>query len=216
MSCEPEKLSALLDGDLGARAAERVRAHLRGCQDCRGKLAELEALKVALAAEAARPPVPADRDGDGWALLAARLGRSQAAPARSFRLGWWLAPVGLVVALGLGGGALLRHRARTSALDDQLVAQAEGEFRRADTEYRSAIAKLRTVTERARIARGAAPDDARYADAARALAAAAEKCRQVAEARPADPDSEELLFAAYQKEISFYQDQLLRSAGAGR
>ena len=31
--------------------------------------------------------------------------------------------------------------------------------------------------------------------------------------RPADPDAEELLFAAYRKEIRFYEDQMMRQMG---
>jgi len=38
------------------------------------------------------------------------------------------------------------------------------------------------------------------------------RCRQVAEQQPADVDAEELLFAAYRKEIRFYEDQMMREA----
>jgi len=36
------------------------------------------------------------------------------------------------------------------------------------------------------------------------------RCRQVADQQPADVDAEELLFAAYRKEIRFFEDQMMR------
>ena len=42
------------------------------------------------------------------------------------------------------------------------------------------------------------------------LEAAVERCRQIATDRPADVDAEELLFAAYQKQIRFFEDEMMR------
>ena len=208
MKCAPEQLSALLDGDLSPRVAARVQAHVDGCAACKRELAELSSLRTALAAEATHPAQPPDRDGDGWAALAAKLGPTPDLPAaRRLRWRWVLAPA-LVLACTLGGAAwVLRHPGGPS--DDQLIAQAEDEFRKADQQYLHAIEKLRMVTQGARA--GWPAGRRRDYDAAQAsLEAATEQCRLVARARPADADAEELLFAAYRKQISFLQAQLLQ------
>jgi hypothetical protein len=203
-----EELSALLDGDLPPRRAAVVQAHVDGCDACHRELAELSSLRASLSEELAHPSLPPDRDGDGWAALAARLGPSpDVAPSRRFRWRWVLAPA-MVLACTLGGAAwVLRHQGGPS--DDQLIAQAEDEFRKADVQYLRAIEKLRSVTQSARVAW---PEGRRkeYDAAQASLESATEQCRLVARARPADPDAEELLFAAYRKQISFLQGQLLQ------
>jgi len=50
VKCDVELLSALVDGDLSARKAARVRAHLTGCASCGGALADLETMKRGLGA----------------------------------------------------------------------------------------------------------------------------------------------------------------------
>ena len=208
MTCAAEKLSALLDGDLGAREAARVRAHVDGCAACRQTFGELGALRTALTAQSAAPPLPSDEGGDGWAQLAARLGPARE-PRRRFRLGWVLAPASLAAML-VAGGLWMRHTraAAPSPSDDQLIAQAEQEFRGAEAHYQRALDKLRRVSEGVR---PQWPEARRHKyDAAHAtLEAAVEKCRSVARAQPADPDAEELLFAAYRQQIDFVQAQLL-------
>ncbi len=210
MKCSAEKLSALLDGDLGGREAARVRGHVDGCADCRQTFGELGALRTALSAQSADPPLPAPSvgGGDGWAQLAARLG-STPEPRRRFRLGWVLAPASLAVML-VGVGFWLRHHraAAPSPSDDQLIAQAETEFRGAEAQYQRALDKLRMVSDNVRKDWPAARRQ-KYDAAHATLEAAVEKCRSVARAQPADPDAEELLFAAYGQQIDFVQAQLL-------
>jgi hypothetical protein len=212
VKCNVEKLSALLDGDLGAREAAKLRAHVDGCAACRGELAALDQMRQALAAESAHAPAPSDVEGDGWAQLAARLGATPAAPERRFRLGWLLAPAGAMALLAaIGGGIWLRHLRAPTPSDDTLIAEAEGEFRAAEAQYQRALEKLRTVADGMRA--GWPEPKRRDYDAAQAsLEAAVEQCRNVARSRPSDPEAEELLFAAYRKQIDFVQTQLLQRA----
>ncbi|HUS65889.1 MAG TPA: zf-HC2 domain-containing protein [Kofleriaceae bacterium] len=214
-TCATDKLSALLDGDLGANEAERVRAHVTGCAACTAELAELTALRDLLRGEAAAPPAPSDAGGDGWAALAARLGPTGPSPERR-RLRWrWLWAPTTALVLVLGGGAWLRQRAQAGPTDDQLIAQAEAEFRQADAQYVRALDKLRKVSLGATA--GWPVERRRAFDSAQAaLEAATEQCRFAARSRPADPETEELLFAAYRKQIAFFQDQLLRAQVATR
>ena len=110
-----------------------------------------------------------------------------------------------------GGGAWLRwHKGR--GLDvDAAIAQAEAEFHKADEHYRRAVDELRSVAEKER-REWPLPKRAQYDAAQAQLEAAVARCRQVAGERPADLDAEELLFAAYRKEIRFFEDQMMREA----
>jgi anti-sigma factor RsiW len=198
MSCSDEKLSALLDGDLGTGEAERVRAHVDGCADCRRALAELSSLRGLLGA------APAPEAPDDWAAVAQRLA---ATPERRGWLRWRFIPVAAVAALAVALVVVRSQRARGPS-DDVVIAEAEAEFRAADAQYLQAIEKLRGVTARAaeRI-----PVERRreLLRASQALEEATEQCRSAARARPADADAEALLFQAYRRQISFLQDQLL-------
>jgi anti-sigma factor RsiW len=201
--CDVERLSAFSDGELAADDAARVQAHVDGCADCRRALDELGALKAALAAEAAHAPEPRR----GWAELSEKLNSDSPRRIR-IQWRWMLAPAALALAFG---AAAWRHHRAQAVSDDQLIAEAESAFRAADVQYQQAIEKLAVVAERARGGWSGERQRA-FDDAAHALDAATEKCRAVARARPADVDAEELLFAAYQKQIQFLQDQLWRGA----
>jgi hypothetical protein len=202
MSCDVRKLSAFADGDLAPKKAARLREHLERCTACRQALAEIETLKGALADEAAHPPEP---PAHGFADVMRRLETTPQLPWRR-----WFAATAMATAMALvAGAALYRHRHASSVSDDQLIAEAEQAFRAADAQYREAIGKLRTVTARARTDWPAGRQK-EYDDAALALEQATQKCLNVARTRPADSDAEALLFAAYQKQIRFMQDQLWR------
>jgi hypothetical protein len=193
-----EKLSELLDGDLSGREAATLRAHAEACAGCTAALAELSSLKEALAAERDNPPEPAS---DGWAELAAKLGPTGPAPKSRWR--WiWAPTAALACALAiLAVRSALKPKGPS---DDQLIAQAETEFRRADAQYRDAIDKLRAVVRKS--ARPGA-----IVEAQAKLEAAVEDCRRVARERPSDVEAEQLLFAAYRKQIDFYEGQLLEA-----
>jgi hypothetical protein len=202
MRCQAEKLSALVDGDLSPRAAARVRRHLAECARCQSELAGLEQLRASLGALGEdEPDAP-----DVWLRLAQRL----AVPAPPRRMAWrWPAlAVGALTAAALLLGA--RRQLRAGPSDDAIIAEAEHEFRSADAEYLRAIEKLRGVTAHAR---SGWPEARRreYDTAQAALDAATERCQGVARARPADAEAEALLFAAYRKQIDFFEEQLWRS-----
>ena len=208
MKCAVELLSALVDGDLSARRAARLRAHVEGCASCRGALADLETMKRGLGA------LPARAGEDNWSLMVNRL--AQPAPARHLprRLlpSWRFAlPTVAALTLAAGGGAWLRWHHGRGLSADVVIAHAEAEFHQADEHYRRAVDELRTLAEKQRQG-WPVPKRAEYDAAQAQLEAAVTRCREVAEDQPADVDAEELLFAAYRKEIRFYEDQMMREA----
>jgi hypothetical protein len=208
MKCDARLLSALTDGDLSTRKATRVRAHVAGCAACTRALGDLETMKRGLGAL----PAPGDSDGeDNWSVLVNRLAQPlPAAPRRFPSLPWrWAAPVLALVTLGLGGAGWLRWHKGRGLSADAVIASAEAEFHTADAHYRHAVDELRSVAERERHS-WPVPKRAEYDAAQKQLEAAVARCRQVAEERPADVDAEELLFAAYRKEIRFFEDQMMR------
>jgi len=210
MRCRLESLSALSDGDLSSKEAERVRAHVAGCADCRRELESLSALRAQLSSLPPPERAAEPGDGDGWLALQRRLVAepppAQSAWARWSWRRWALAPAFVAVA----ATALWVHqRAARGVADDTLLEEAEVEFRGAETQYRHALDKLDQVTAHARLDWPAARSQ-EYDSARASLEAATEQCRKVALSKPADPESEELLFAAYRKQIRFSEEQLLK------
>ncbi len=208
MKCDVAKLSALVDGDLGERQARRVRAHVDGCASCTRALADLETMKRGLGA------LPERAGEDNWSIVVNRLAQPAPEEPRRLlpRLPWkWAAPALALAVVGLGGAAWLRWHQSRGLTADAVIAQAEAEFHKADAHYRRAVDDLRTVAERQRQS-WPLPKRAEYDAAQAQLEAAVARCRQVAEGQPADVDSQELLFAAYRKEIRFFEDQMMREA----
>lgn len=210
MKCDVEVLSALVDGDLSARKSARVRAHVESCASCGRALADLETMKRGLGA------LPERGGEDNWSILVNRL--AQPAPPRDLPRRWWPAvawryalPSLALVAMLAGGGAWLRWHKGRGLTADAVIAHAESEFHKADEHYRRAVDELRSVAEKERRS-WPVPKRAEYDAAQAQLEAAVTRCRQVAESQPADVDAEELLFAAYRKEIRFYEDQMMREA----
>ncbi len=206
--CDVERLSALVDGDLSARKAARVRAHAEGCPSCKRALADLETMKRGLGA------LPERAGDDNWSILVNRLAQPVPPAPRAWlpALSWkWALPSLAVMALLLGGGAWLRWHKGRGLSADRVIAHAESEFHKADEHYRRAVDELRDLAEKQRQA-WPLPKRAEYDAAQAQLEAAVARCRQVAEQQPADVDAEELLFAAYRKEIRFYEDQMMREA----
>jgi hypothetical protein len=208
--CDVAKLSALADGDLSARQAAKVRAHVDGCAACARALADVETMKRGFGA------LPERAGEDNWSVLVNRLAQEQPMapaprrwlPALSWRV---VVPSLAALVLALGGGAWLRWHKGRGLSDDTVIAQAEAEFHKADEHYRRAVDELRTVAERER-KEWPLPKRAEYDAAQAQLEVAVARCRQVAGERRADVDSEELLFAAYRKEIRFFEDQMMRDA----
>lgn len=208
MKCDVGKVSALVDGDLSARQARRVRAHVDGCGACKRAMADLETMKRGLGA------LPERGGEDNWSLLVNRL--AQPTPAAELPRRWlpplawkWAAPSLALVVCALGGAGWVRWHKSRGFNADAVIAQAEAEFHKADAHYRRAVDDLRSVAEKQRTS-WPLPKRAEYDAAQAQLEAAVARCRQVAESQPADVDSQELLFAAYRKEIRFFEDQMMR------
>jgi len=90
-------LGAYLDGELHGAQLRKVEAHLDECRSCLEEYQLQQALSVTLQ-DAPLPDFPAaERFATGVAL---RLPRTQVKPVRQkvLEFGWWLAPVGLILA----------------------------------------------------------------------------------------------------------------------
>ena len=206
--CDVGKLSALVDGDLSPRGAARLRSHVASCPSCTRALADLETMKRGLGA------LPERAGEDHWTELVNRLAQPLPSEPRRWlpSLSWRVAlPSLAALVLVAGGGAWLRWHKGRGLSDDAVIAQAEAEFHKADEHYRRAVDELRPVAEKER-KEWPLPKRAEYDAAQAQLEAAVARCRQVAGERPADVDAEELLFAAYRKEIRFFEDQMMREA----
>jgi hypothetical protein len=199
-----------------------VARHLESCEECRRALGQLEALARELRADGATPD-PTLEGADDWLRISARL--SERPGERERERGWARRTLRLLgghgLRLALGAAALAAALALgvtrlypRGPSDDRIVAEAEAEFRAADQQYQRAVERLRLVSDRAR-ARW--PKDRRdaYEAAAVELERATARCREVALGRPADPETEQLLYAAYRHEIRFFEEQLLRGEAAG-
>jgi hypothetical protein len=92
-----ELIGAYLDGELRGGQLRTVETHLEECQPCQAEFRTLQALSATLQA-APLPDFPApERFAAEVALL---LPREPVKPAsrKALELGWWLAPVGLILA----------------------------------------------------------------------------------------------------------------------
>jgi predicted anti-sigma-YlaC factor YlaD len=91
-----ELLSAYLDGELHGGQLRKVETHLDKCQTCQEECASLQALSAALH----DAPIPDFPSPERFAAdVALRLPRTPVKPLRrrALEVGWWLAPVGLIV-----------------------------------------------------------------------------------------------------------------------
>ena len=91
-----ELLGAYIDGELSSGQIRRVEAHLDECQSCLEEYYALQALSAKLHAM----PVPDFPAPERFAAdVTLRLPRKPVKPmrTRALELGWWLAPVGLIV-----------------------------------------------------------------------------------------------------------------------
>jgi anti-sigma factor RsiW len=91
-----ELLGAYLDGELHGGQLRKVEAHLEECRSCLEEYHVLQALTVTLQ----DAPLPEFMAPERLAAeVALQLPRAQVNPAsrRTLELGWWLAPVGLIL-----------------------------------------------------------------------------------------------------------------------
>jgi anti-sigma factor RsiW len=109
-----EWLGAYLDGELHDGQIHKVEAHLQKCQVCQEELRSLGALSAGLQA-APLPDFPApERFAMDVALL---LPREPVKPnsRKALEFGWWMAPVGLILAWIFFSTTLLVSNAVTAA-----------------------------------------------------------------------------------------------------
>jgi hypothetical protein len=225
-----EELSAYLEGDLGARAAEAVRAHLDGCADCARAAEEMRAI-VAGARGLARPEPPPTL----WPAIAGKLAEEERGTfwrpffVRGFAVGG-LAGAALAVvigisvgvrrqpapvAIGAGADSAAAGTAQTVAFDP-LLEEAEAELQAAASAYERSIEKLRGLLAREE-PRWSADARARCAERLARLDEAIARSRDAARRTPGDRTGSEILFAAYRSKIDYLAAvvQRGRPAGAG-
>jgi len=89
-------LGAYLDGELNADKQRMVEAHLETCRSCRAELEELKSLSNLLETTAKKNSLAPD--ARFAAQVALKLPRRQEQPlaATIVRIGWWLAPAGIL------------------------------------------------------------------------------------------------------------------------
>jgi len=92
-----ELLGAYLDGELHGRQLHKVEAHLAECETCQAERESLQALSEILQ-EASAPDFPLPERFASNVTL--RLARRPETPLQrqALEIGWWMVPVGLLVA----------------------------------------------------------------------------------------------------------------------
>jgi len=233
MSCAaPERLSALLEGELSASQSEALRSHAAGCARCSGLLADLSAMVATT--RSLEPPEPPptlwaavegsleSRERTGWLSWASWRPFAVGALAGAFAVA-----VGLLAVPStrgrLTGGADVAAPNRTPApsvvataaggaavaATDPLLDEAEAEFARAAAAYEHSIEKLRTLLARAEA--GWSPEQrALVAERLARLDDAIARSREPARRTPGDSVGNEQLFAAYQQKIAFLAEAVHR------
>jgi predicted anti-sigma-YlaC factor YlaD len=118
-----ELLGAYFDGELHGGQVRKVETHLEECQSCLEEYYALQSLSVTLHAA----PAPEFPSSERFAAdLALRLPRKPVKPLsnRALEIGWWLAPVGLIVAWIFVSTTILISNVVTTASDIGLLNSA--------------------------------------------------------------------------------------------
>ncbi len=113
-------LGAYIDGELHGGQRHKVEAHLDECPTCLEEYSAMQAVSTTLRAA----PIPDFPSPERFAAeVALRLPRTPAKPIRSraLEVGWWLVPVGLVVAWIFASTATLLSNVVTAAGDFGLL-----------------------------------------------------------------------------------------------
>ena len=116
-------LGAYIDGELHGGQLRKVEAHLGECQICLEEYQALQALSVTLR----EAPVPDFPSPERLAAeVALRLPRTPVKPVsrRALEFGWWMAPVGLIVAWIFVSTTILVSNVVTAAGDFGLLDSA--------------------------------------------------------------------------------------------
>jgi anti-sigma factor RsiW len=211
-----EQLSEYIDGELDARAAADVEAHLAGCGDCRTVATELRAVAARASSLADIPPRQ-----DLWDGVVARLGsrspmvtaiRDRARRRFSFTLPQLAAAsVALMV---LSGGMVWLARSGDSRADFPVAIGADralpavAPVRLSETHYEGAVEDLEEILERGRAQLDG--ETVRVLEQnLKSIDAAIEECRKALANDPANAYLNSHLAAARQRKLA-----LLRRATA--
>jgi predicted anti-sigma-YlaC factor YlaD len=122
-----ELLGAYLDGELYGGQLHKVEAHLEECQNCQAEVQSLQTLSVALHSA----PVPNFLAPERLAgNVALRLPRTPAKPMshRALEIGWWVAPVGLILTWIFLSTTLLVSNVVTTANELGLLSKVAAEL----------------------------------------------------------------------------------------
>ncbi|MSP61103.1 MAG: zf-HC2 domain-containing protein [Myxococcales bacterium] len=205
-------LSPLRDGDLVGSEAAEVTSHVGSCAGCGRVRDELDRMVAAAASLAS--PAPPDAL---WARIEARLDPPVRRPSglRALltmpRLRWLVPSLAAVSLAAVVAGLAARALRPPAPSDDVLLRDAQAQFGQAEEHYLQAIADLRVIAARERD-RWPEARRAAYDQSLAALDRTLLQHRDLAHARPADPDAQEQLFGSYRREIALFQESLLRSA----
>ncbi len=218
-----DQLSAYLDGDMKAQAAELVRAHLDGCAACARAADELRVI-VAGARSLERPEPPPTL----WPAIEGALAEREAPLldwrrifVRGFAFGGLAgAAVMILVVVGIGP---MGHRLWSSksadapaaieappAAIDPLLQEAENELETAAASYERSSAKLRALLARMEEPRWSPDARGRFRERLARLDDAIERSRAAARSTPGDSAGNEILFAAYRSKIDFLAEAVHR------
>jgi predicted anti-sigma-YlaC factor YlaD len=118
-----ELLGAYLDGELGGEQLRKVEAHLSECPSCLEEYHGLQAMSVTLQ----DAPLPDFPSPERFATdLALRLPRKPVKPmsSRALEIGWWLAPLGLILTWVFISTTILISNILTTAGDFGLLNNA--------------------------------------------------------------------------------------------
>lgn len=205
-------INAALDGDLGAADAEVLQQHLMHCISCAALQQDLRTLRAVAASLPDHNP-PAD-------LFERSFDRFQSAGAPRWRrvaqLGGGLLALAAAALLAFSWWAPAKVEAPRQPIaarprrqaDAELLRSATLEFRRAEQHYQLALSQLRLIA--ARESQRWEPARRRgYEQRLAGLRAVIHRCRHAARISPADPALQELLFAAYRKQIHYLRRAIL-------
>jgi len=215
-----EQLSAYLEGDMNARAAESVHEHLAGCADCARACADLRAI-VASARSLDRPEPPPTL----WPAIEGALAADDEPPLLAWRrffvrgfafgglagatvaflvvLAWWGAAHYGPTLAGPAPASPSAQLAAEAVAVDPLLREAEAELETAAASYEHSIEKLRGLLARREEPRWSADMRARFLERLASLDEAIERSRAAVRSTPGDGAGNEILFAAYRSKIEF-------------
>jgi hypothetical protein len=223
---DAERLSAWNSGELVARDAAVVRAHIDDCASC-AAVAESLRVQVVATRSLALPEPPLTL----WPAIAGALEKSERRTSswlswRSTLLGALAgAAVVAVTVWGIawrggrsaGVGELAAAPGASSPtariVDDPLLAEAERELGRAAASYEQAVDRLRKILEREQTMWD--PETrTRIGERLARLDEAVVHSRDVARRDPSDSSGAEMLFSAYRRQIDFLAEAVHRGTPA--